>query len=126
MEQKKRIIEFVKGVLGCKCPDEVFEQIDAGVGHPFGNTRLQTMTIGERLLIYIWPTNDTSLVRAHLESMLLKGMKERDQRGLNRFRAVIATDHVEPMGAIAEEIFRDFRARDKAVHLHVVPAHDCP
>ncbi|MDY6836889.1 MAG: hypothetical protein SWH78_02845 [Thermodesulfobacteriota bacterium] len=126
MDDKKRIIEFVKGVLGCQCPDEVFEKIDAGVGHRFGNTCLQTMTIGERLLIYIWPTNDPSLVRAHLKSMLLEGMKERDQRGLNRFRAVIVADDVEPIGAIAEEIFRDFNDREEKVHLHVVHTGDCP
>jgi len=126
MDNRKEIIEFVRGILGCQCPDEVFEQIESHVGDRFGNTYLQTMTIGERLLIYIWPTNDPSIVKVHLPGMLFKGMKERDQRGLNRFRAVIAADDVEPIGAIAEEIFRDFRDRDERVHLHVVDAHDCP
>ena len=126
MDSRKEIIGFVKGVLGCQCPDEVFEQIECHVGDTFGNTCLQIMTIGERLLIYIWPTNDPSLVRAHLPGMLLKGMKERDQRGLNRFRAVIATEGIDPIGAIAKEIFTDFRARDEKVHLHIVYAHDCP
>lgn len=126
MDNRKEIIAFVKGVLGCQCPDEVFEQIEAGVGDRFGNTCLQTMTIGNRLLIYIWPTNDPSLVRAHLPAVLLKGMKERDDRGLNRFRAVIAVDDLEPIGAIAEEIFKDFKDRDEEVYLHVVNAHDCP
>ncbi|MDY6989691.1 MAG: hypothetical protein SWQ30_16720 [Thermodesulfobacteriota bacterium] len=126
MDNRKEIIGFVKGVLGCQCPDEVFEQIESHVGDRFGKKSLQTMTIGERLLIYIWATNDPSLVRTHLPGMLLKGMKERDQRGLKRFRAVIATDDVGPIGATAREIFRDFRDRDENVHLHVVCAHDCP
>jgi hypothetical protein len=126
MDHKKKIMEFVKGVLGCQCPDDVFEQIESHVRDLVGNTRLQTMTTGKRLPIYIWSTNEPSLVRTHLPSMLLTGMKERDQRGLNRFRAVIASDGVEPIGTVAREVFRDFKHKDDKMHLHVVCAHHCP
>ncbi|MDY6953713.1 MAG: hypothetical protein SWE60_19570, partial [Thermodesulfobacteriota bacterium] len=126
MDNRKEIIGFVRGVLGCQCPDEVFEKIESHMDDHFAGSCLQTVTIGNRLLVYIWPTNDLSLVKAYLPGMLRRGMKERDQRGLNRFRAVVATDGIEPIGAVAEEIFTAFRNRDDKVHLHVVLTHECP
>ena len=52
------ITRFVRGTLGCQCPDEVFQSIVIGQertadhGEPF--TRL---LVGDRLLIYILPTS---------------------------------------------------------------------
>jgi hypothetical protein len=124
MDKREAIIAFVRGILGCKCPDEVFEQIEDRGDEVRENTPLRTMTIGKRLLVYIWQTNSPTLVRAGLPSMLLRGRNERDKRGLNRFRAVIATDDVEAMSAIANELFKDLSQRDDKVHIHVVRRAD--
>jgi hypothetical protein len=120
MDKREAIIAFVRGILGCKCPDEVFEQIEDRGDEVRENTPFRTMTIGKRLLIYIWQTNDPTFVRAYLPSMLLRGRNERDKRGLNRFRAVIATDDVETMSPIAHELFKDLSHKDDKVHIHVV------
>ena len=52
--------------------------------------------------------------------LLARGRDERDQRGLNRFRAVLATDNVEAVRALAEQLFDEFGVKDEKIHLHVV------
>jgi hypothetical protein len=74
--------------------------------------------------IYIWETNDPSLIEAKLRAMLVSGKNERDRRGLNRFRAVIATDDVDRISSTAQRLFRDLSDKDEKVHLHVVEMHD--
>ncbi|NVM20313.1 MAG: hypothetical protein HWN68_00850 [Desulfobacterales bacterium] len=124
MTNDKGIINFVRHTLGCTCPDEVFDQIECRDGGGRTSTYTQSITLGGRLLIYIWKTNDPSLVEAELPAMLAAGKNERDRRGLNRFRAVIATDDVDRIGSIAKQLFRDLSDKDEKVHLHVVNMHD--
>lgn len=120
MRNEENIVEFVRDVLGCKCPDEVFEKIECLDGDARTNIYTRSITIGDRLLIYVWETNDPLLVEANLPAMLVDGKNERDRRGLNRFRAVIATDDVDGIGPIAQRVYRDFSDKDDKVHLHIV------
>ena len=124
MRNEQNIMEFVRHTLGCACPDEVFDQIEYQDGDGLANTYTRSITLGERLLIYIWETNDPSRIEGNLPAILLSGKDERDRRGLNRFRIVIATDDVERIGSIAQRVFRDLSDKDKKVHLHVVSMHD--
>ena len=120
MRNEQNIVEFVRDTLGCKCPDEVFEKIEYLDGDARTNIYTRSITLGGRLLIYIWKTNNPRLVEAKLPTMLVDGKSERDRRGLNRFRAVIATDDVDEIGAIAQQVYRDFSDKDDKVHLHIV------
>lgn len=124
MRNGENIVKFVRDVLGCKCPDEVFEKIEYLDGDARTNIYTRSITLGCRLLIYVWETNDLSLVEAKLPAMLVDGKNERDRRGLNRFRAVIATDDVDGIGPIAQRVYRDFSDKDDKVHLHIVHTHD--
>ncbi|MBW2196244.1 MAG: hypothetical protein JRF37_12150 [Deltaproteobacteria bacterium] len=82
------------------------------------------IAIGGRLLIFILETDDLSLVRARLPKMLAAGKAERDQKGMNRFRCVVATDHVESVDLLSKEIFEQFSGKDEKIHLHVVQKED--
>jgi len=124
MENRREIIGFVRHTLGCKCPDEVFEQIEYQDGETLGNTGGQSITLGGRLLIYIWETNDPFLIKSNLPAVLSRGRNERDRRGLNRFRAVIATDDIDGIGPLAKQLFQDLSNKDDKVHLHVVHVDD--
>jgi hypothetical protein len=121
---EENIVEFVRNVLGCKCPDEVFDKIEHVHGDARTNIYTRSITIGDRLLIYVWETNDPLLVEAKLPAMLADGKNERDRRGLNRFRAVIATDDVDGIGPIAQRVHSNFSDKDDKVHLHIVHKHD--
>ena len=126
MENRREIIGFVRHTLGCKCPDEVFEQIEYQDGETLGNTSGRRITMGGRLLVYVWETNDPSLMRSHLPAVLSRGRRERDRRGLNRFRAVIATDDVDSIEPVAQQLFHDLMDKDDRVYLHVIHADDVP
>ncbi len=99
---------FIQKTLGCECPEEVFRSIDC---QP--RVRLQNdvvidcvLIVGRRLLVYVVDDGDGSLDEKRLALYLAEGTKERDSKGLNRFRLVIATDT-----ASAEESLRGAEQR---------------
>lgn len=124
MRDDQEIIRFVRDTLGCRCPDKVFGQIEYQGGDSDTSTYTQSITLGGRLLVYVWETNDRSLVQARLPAMVASGKDERDRRGLNRFRLVIATDDLDRIGSIAQQLFEGLSDKDEKVHLHVVHMHD--
>ena len=116
----QQIVEFVREKLGCQCPDEVFEDIECREGDGDIRGWRSRILLGGRLLIYLWETNDLSLVVERLAEILVRGKDERDRVGFNRFRAVIATNDIDRIGPAAERIFKNLAEVDDKVHLHVV------
>ncbi|KPK22713.1 MAG: hypothetical protein AMJ61_16925 [Desulfobacterales bacterium SG8_35_2] len=122
MARQSPIKKFVRQVLGCTCPDKVFEQIEDKHVAPAVSPHTRVITIGGRLLIYIWEANEPGQFKEKLPAMLAAGRKERNERGLNRFRAVLATDETnQNIAAEAALYFSQFAGRDDRMHLHVVP-----
>jgi hypothetical protein len=119
-KHKEGITRFVKEILGCQCPDEVFEHIEWEPMEPLRDMGAQSLILGKRLLLFIWETNDVSLIRSNLPAMLSFGRRERDRRKLKRFRTVIATDDVDGLGSFACTLFDHATELDERVHLHVV------
>jgi hypothetical protein len=122
MDRNPHIKNFVQQVLGCTCPDKVFGQIeDRQVSSPV-SPHNRSITIGRRLLVYIWEVEEAAQFREKFLAMLAAGKKERDRRGLNRFRAVIAVSDNHP-GVAAEATlhFSEFDGRDDRIHFHVTP-----
>ena len=109
MSQHEQIKEFVRGTLGCGCPEEVFQDIEyrTGAEIPSGSPFTKWVCVGQRLLIYVLEAKAPSALEKLLSDMVLSGKKERDDRGLNRFRAVVATDDVDRLRPVAERIFRE-------------------
>ena len=125
MAGKERIKDFVQNILGCTCPDKVFEQIQEFRSAPISSPHSRSIIIGGRLLIYIWNVEDTGSLRENLLAMLAAGRQERDARGLNRFRAVLAVDKaLQQVAAAAHAYFSQFEGRDDRMHLHVVSVAD--
>jgi hypothetical protein len=125
MANNEAITRFVRETLGCKCPDEVFRHIEF-TQQPEGCAIQYTkITIGGRLLIYLYQTVHTEAdLDKKLEELLGRGREERDSSGLNRFRLVIAAD--EP-GSIKETLidkFESLRGSDEKLHLHVISRSD--
>lgn len=113
---------FVKGTLHCNCPDEVFADIDLRK-NPYVSSYLPYSTrllVGQRLLIYIVNLPDVASLPSLLPSMIGAGKRERDEKGLNRFRAVIVTPTKEDLEPIATELFDAISGRDDRMHLHVI------
>ena len=121
MNRHLRIKSFVQSVLGCKCPDKVFEQIKEGRITPFPKLSVRTITIGEKLLIYIWQVGgDLKGEKENLFRLLRAGKKDREDCGLNRFRLVLASADPQTVELQAKLYFSQFEDRDERMHIHVV------
>ena len=124
MKNKHPIKKFVQNVLGCTCPDKVFEQIEDRFVQPSSSPHSRSITIGGRLLIYVWEADGQGDLQEGLHAMLEAGQKERDARGLNRFRAVLSVETPHTVASRANKYFSLFEGRDDRMHIHVVPMSD--
>jgi hypothetical protein len=122
------IKHFVQHTLGCGCPEEVFRSIDVRSA-----VRLNSfidlnsiLIIGNRLLVYIAEAGPAGCIEEHLPVLVAAGRKERDEKGLNRFRLVLAADDPGGLRQAAEKHFEGLRGTDEKVHLHVIDRKAMP
>jgi hypothetical protein len=116
------IEHFVRGTLGCQCPDEVFRSVsvdptrteDGAIGY----TRL---LVGNRLLIYILDAATVRLTDDALADLIARGRRERDARGCNRFRLVIACEEPASASTGFRNAFNEAAGDDERAHLHCLP-----
>jgi len=87
---------------------------------PADSPHTRTITVGGRLLIYIWQVDNSADLAQDIAAMLAAGKKERDARGLNRFRAVLAVENPQTIQLQANLCFSQFKDRDDRMHIHVV------
>jgi hypothetical protein len=109
MSRNPRLESLVRDTLGCTCPEEVFREIDELPPTP-DSPVTRSWVIGDRLMIQILRTDDARALATRLPAR-----RERDRRGLNRVRLVIASD--DPTAAGLEVI----PLPDDRIHLHVLP-----
>jgi hypothetical protein len=125
MSNTPQIISFVKGTLGCQCPEEVFSQVDSQE-----NCRLNIdlwlrskINVGNRLLVYVVEAVNTAFVHDNLLTLIFIGRDEKELKGFKTFRLVLAADAVADIKAVAEDIFNDLHNvmdLGDSIHLHVV------
>ncbi len=120
MDRRQYIKIFVQHTLGCACPDKIFEHIREQQVAAASLPHNRTLTIGGRLLIYIWHVKDQVNFEAKLFALLAAGKQERDETGLNRFRAVLATDDPQNLEPMVQLCFSRFEDRDDRLHVHLV------
>ena len=116
--------DFVTGVLGCQCPDEVFQEIeilmeDSGL----------RILIGNRLLVRLFPLGKkaNSITTERLLEIFKNGQRERDLKGFNRFRLVLivndgdeAKQRIDNLSQKVQDAFKRTQGEDDCMHLHVV------
>jgi hypothetical protein len=126
MSDKEDIKIFAQQTLGCGCPEEVFEHIDAQSNVQLNGIVLsRKIKIGNRLLIYIAEMADADFVKRNLAFLVASGRNERDRIGFNRFRLVLTADDIDEVKRIADEMFAGIN-RDDKVHLHVITKKNIP
>ncbi len=110
---------FIRHTLGCTCPEEVFQNIRVATGLPrTEHPPYVEITAGDRLLVRLleWDGPDP----AQLAALLTAGRADRDARGFNRFRLVVATEHPGTLEGVMAEALRCTPDLDDRTHLHVV------
>ena len=116
LSEKSRVIDLIQHTLGCGCPEEVFDHyLVCRLEAP--PIALVKMIIGERLLVYLVPHEETRQGGLQISELLRQGQSERDSRGLNRFRLVV----VGTLGQIRPRLEQEVRRlHDPKVHLHLI------
>ncbi len=124
------IERFVRGTLGCRCPDEVFSSISIRQIQPIGRRLAHTeLLVGSRLLIQVLEAPQQADAAGWLEQIVADGRAARDRHGYNRYRLVL----VMP-ATVGQAIDRnDLGARfarastgDEHAHLHLLTPDQLP
>jgi hypothetical protein len=125
--QKAAIERFVRGTLGCQCPDEVFRHVEAdALALPGGGGTGRRLVIGDRLLIHVVDATERPELLLRVEELATAGRDERDRHGYNRFRLVIAMSAAAGDAAsLGQRYSRALNGDDRA-HLHVLAADQLP
>ncbi len=108
---------FAQEDLGCACPEDIFDQLQAFWGAQKPVHAELALVLGQRLLICIIPADplnhDPSLVTAVVRSCVAL----RDQRNLNRCRIVVTG---QPSGPLTAQLGAECAGYDEKVHLHFI------
>jgi len=118
----------VRDVLGCACPDEVLRSIAVERGRliPGLDAEVTQLDVGGRLLVYVVAAAASQPLPTVISAAVDAGVSERDRRGFNRFRLVLAADSPAALERPARDALAACERRDERVHLHVVSVEDCP
>ena len=113
---KENLRKLVQESLGCKCPLEVFDRYTAEWISSAG-WRYARVVVGDRLLMYMVPCNKNVSKPNEILELTKKGIRERDGKGLNRFRLVF----VEPPQGLRKNLEQvEAAISDPKVHFHIL------
>ena len=118
---------FVRGTLGCGCPDEVFRSIVVSrLPAVAGRPPILQVLVGSRLLIHVVSPPTLEPTNGWIEQLAAHGRATRDRHGYNRFRLVIASPApLASARAFADRFARAVVGDDKA-HLHLIGTDQLP
>jgi hypothetical protein len=122
------VTQFVRQVIGCDCPDEVFRRVEVRSG----STAVKCcpadyeLRIGGRLLVVVTSEPVEALSGARLARVILEGKRVRDQGKFNRFRLVVQTRNVAQDRDALLRSFEDVPGKDEKTHVHVVARSEVP
>jgi len=124
--KRDEIEQFVRGTLGCRCPEGVFDSIElrqlptTAAAHP-----VVQLLIGERLLIQCVRPPQEAATR-WIEQLAVAGQAIRDRGGYNRFRLVVVGGHGTDLPLELPARFAAAVAGDDHAHLHLVTEDQLP
>ncbi len=112
MNLEHQLKTFIRGTLGCSCPDPVFEHIDIN-----SEGSLTRIVVGGRLLIHLARPHPNALDERFMPDLVQRGKTERDAKSYNRFRLVLAASAGD---AARRALFERARDGDDKLHLHII------
>lgn len=114
---------FVRHILGCGCPEEVFDDLDLSLATAWeSGPTVKTLLVGRRLLICILDCQEMEELKNLLPRLARMYRDERDRQGYNRVRIVVATRTPVSLSPAADFLFQSLPEVDDRMHLHILPA----
>lgn len=126
--ENQALKQFVREVLGCNCPEEVFQNIQIARGSKAlaAYPADYQIAIGGRLLIVVVTDKEPAALNKQFASIVAEGKQVRDAGGFNRFRLVVLSAQTSATGKLLQQQFDKLPSRDEKIHLHVVSAASWP
>ena len=120
MQADRDVIEpFVRGVLGCGCPDAVFRQLELGPGGGGpGEPVFSRLVVGGRLLVYLVADIKAGDPAGTVSELAGRGLAERNAGGYRRFRLAACIEPGSHGAAAAATAFQAVAGDDDRAHLH--------
>jgi hypothetical protein len=122
------ITRFIREVLGCNCPDEIFRRVEV----QSGSTAVKScpadceIRIGGRLLVVVTSEPVERLTASRLENVFAEGRRARDAGHFNRFRLVVQAKNAAQGKETLLRSLEEISTRDEKTHLHVVEKREMP
>jgi hypothetical protein len=121
------IERFVRGTLGCRCPDEAFRSISIErIRAPGEAGPVTRLLVGNRLLVYVPGRDGSELSPESLEALCEAGRADRDSHGLNRFRLVVGSAQPAGVSSALQDCFHSAAGHDERAHLHLLARDELP
>jgi hypothetical protein len=119
---------FVREVVGCNCPDEVFKRVEVKLGSSAikSCSTDYEINVGGRLLIVLASDPVEIFSPARLEKVMAEGQCARDAGKFNRFRFIVQADNAPEVEKQFSKLFEGLATRDAKTHLHVIERKDVP
>ena len=113
--------DFIKNVLGCGCPEEVFASMVVDrLPAPAGSISLAfKISVGGRLMILGVADDHIRASADALADLVATGARLRDDGGFNRLRIVVISADTS-CEAVLRRCFEGIKGVDDRIHLHVV------
>ena len=122
------VIRFVREVVGCNCPDEVFQRVEVRRGSVAVKSCSADyeLRIGGRLLVVVTSEPVEALAGARLEKVILEGKRARDDAKFNRFRLVVQARNVAQDEERLLRTFEEVAGKDEKTHVQVIGRSEVP
>ena len=119
---------FVREVVGCTCPDEVFKRVEVKPGSSAirSCSADYEINVGGRLLIVLSSEPVEGFSPARLEKVMAEGRSARDAGKFNRFRFIVQADNAPEAEKQFLRLFEGLATKDEKTHLHVIGRKDVP
>ena len=120
--RRDAVRHLVRDLLGCGCPEEVFDDVQVAFPARLGHRALAgsvKLVVGGRLLVVLVAAGSLADLEKDARTLLVRGRATRDRCGLNRFRLVLV-GAVAP--AVRTRLERAAARRARRTHVHVLPA----
>ena len=124
VDSKDSLITFIKNTLGCRCPEEVFENIDVKFIRPIENVgEFARVVVGNTLLVYVYCDGQLGDVISSIEQTTNKGRDDRNKNKYNRFRLVLPDSLGKNVIEEAKVNFVSEFQFDEKLNLHFVDSN---
>jgi hypothetical protein len=113
-------VRLVRDTFGCRCPPEVFQEVDTRPGADLGGIPARwRIAVGGRLLVYVVDADGALDLTERLIEALRQGRAERDHSGFNRLRVVVVGDATAALEDSLERARATVPEDDDRMHLHL-------